>query len=185
MRVHIADIDEGNLREARAAFFQEQGCLNKIWSLRQIFERCVRKGQVFGCLFVNFAGDFNLVYKGSPWAAMPKSKVNMKAQKESLYSKSKSATAWKVSKYGVFSGPYFSAFELNMERYISIRIQSECREIRTKKSSLFGYFSRSASVISKLFNFEHVPICWVRPSSPIFLVRRRITINEAVAQRCS
>ena len=93
MRVHIADIDEGNLREARAAFFQEQGCLNKIWSLRQIFERRIRKGQAFGCLFVNFTGDFNLVYKGSPWAAMPKSKVNVKAQKESLYSKSKSATS--------------------------------------------------------------------------------------------
>ena len=28
-----------------------------------------------------------------------------------------SATAWKVSKYGVISGPYFPAFELNMEIY--------------------------------------------------------------------
>ena len=26
-------------------------------------------------------------------------------------------TAWKVSKYGVFSGPYFPAFSLNTERY--------------------------------------------------------------------
>ena len=26
-------------------------------------------------------------------------------------------TAWKVSKYGVFSGPYFPAFALNTERY--------------------------------------------------------------------
>ena len=26
-------------------------------------------------------------------------------------------TAWKVSKYGVFSGPYFPVFGLNMERY--------------------------------------------------------------------
>ena len=25
-------------------------------------------------------------------------------------------TAWKVSKYGVFSGPYFPAFGLNSER---------------------------------------------------------------------
>ena len=26
-------------------------------------------------------------------------------------------TAWKVSKYGVFSGPYFPVFELNMRKY--------------------------------------------------------------------
>ena len=26
-------------------------------------------------------------------------------------------TAWKVSKYGIFSGPYFPAFGLNTERY--------------------------------------------------------------------
>ena len=53
-------------------------------------------------------------------------------------------TAWKVSKYGVFSGPYFSAFGLNTERYrVSPRIQSECGKIRTIKHSVFGYFSRS------------------------------------------
>ena len=27
------------------------------------------------------------------------------------------STAWKVSKYGGFSGPYFAAFGLNTERY--------------------------------------------------------------------
>ena len=26
-------------------------------------------------------------------------------------------TAWKVSKYGIFSGPYFPVFELNTEKY--------------------------------------------------------------------
>ena len=45
-------------------------------------------------------------------------------------------TAWKV-----FSGPYFSAFRLNMERIISyevsIRIQSEYEKIRTTKNSVF------------------------------------------------
>ena len=46
-------------------------------------------------------------------------------------------TAWKVSKYGVFSGPYFPAFGQNME------IISEYRKIRTRKSSVFGLFSRS------------------------------------------
>ena len=35
-------------------------------------------------------------------------------------------TAWKVSKYGVISGPYFPAFGLNTEKYlVSLRIQSE------------------------------------------------------------
>ena len=38
-------------------------------------------------------------------------------------------TAWKVSKYGDFSGPYFTVFGLN--------------KIRTRKSSVFGHFSHS------------------------------------------
>ena len=43
-------------------------------------------------------------------------------------------TVWNMSKYGVFSGPYFPAFGLNTERYfVSLRIQSECRKIRTRK----------------------------------------------------
>ena len=52
--------------------------------------------------------------------------------------------AWKVSKYRVFSGPYFPVFGLNTERYfVSLRIQSECGKIRTRKKSIFGHFSRS------------------------------------------
>ena len=52
---------------------------------------------------------------------------------------------WKVSKYGVFSGPYFPTFGLNTESYrVSLRIHSECRKIRTRKNSVFGHFSRSA-----------------------------------------
>ena len=53
-------------------------------------------------------------------------------------------TAWKVSNYGLFSGPYFPAFGLNTERYsVSLHIQSECGKIRTRKNSVFGHFSRS------------------------------------------
>ena len=49
-----------------------------------------------------------------------------------------------MCKYGVFSGPYFPAFGLNTERYsVSLRIQSECGKIRTRKDSVFGHFSRS------------------------------------------
>ena len=56
-------------------------------------------------------------------------------------------TARKVSRHGVFSGPYFPAFGLNKERYsVSLRIQSECGKIRTRENSVFGHFSRSAQL---------------------------------------
>ena len=46
-----------------------------------------------------------------------------------------------VSKYGVFSGPYFPAFVLNTGRYsVSLRIQSKCRKIQTKKNSVLVLF---------------------------------------------
>ena len=54
------------------------------------------------------------------------------------------ATAWKVSKCGVISGPYFPAFRLNTEIYfVNLRIQSQYRKIRTRSNSVFGHFSRS------------------------------------------
>ena len=43
-------------------------------------------------------------------------------------------TAWKVSKYGVLSGPYFPVFSLNTKIYsVSLRIQSQYRKIRARK----------------------------------------------------
>ena len=58
-------------------------------------------------------------------------------------------TAWKVTQYGVFSGPYFPAFGLNTERYrVSLRIQFEWGKIRTRNNSVFGHFSRSAEYTS-------------------------------------
>ena len=49
-----------------------------------------------------------------------------------------------MSKCGVFSGPYFPAFGLNTERYsVSLRIQSKCGKIRTRKNSVFGDFPHS------------------------------------------
>ena len=57
-------------------------------------------------------------------------------------------TEWKVSKYGVFSGPYYPAFGLNMKRYfVSLRIQSECAKIRTRKNSVFGHISQSVTEV--------------------------------------
>ena len=56
-------------------------------------------------------------------------------------------TEWKVSKYGVFSDPYFPAFGTNTERYgVSLFIQSECGKTRTRKNSVFGYFSSSVKI---------------------------------------
>ena len=41
----------------------------------------------------------------------------------------------KVSKYGVFSGPYFSVFELNTEAYaVTLPIESKYGKIRTRKT---------------------------------------------------
>ena len=44
-------------------------------------------------------------------------------------------TAWKASKYGIFSGPHFLSFGLNTKR---------SRKIWTRKKSVLGHFSRSA-----------------------------------------
>ena len=52
------------------------------------------------------------------------------------------STAWKVSKYGVCSGPYFPVFGLNTEIYeVNFRIQSEYGKMRTRKNSVFWHFS--------------------------------------------
>ena len=49
-----------------------------------------------------------------------------------------------MSKYEVFSGPYFPVFGLNTEIYgVNLRIQSEYRKIQTRKNSVFGHFLRS------------------------------------------
>ena len=56
----------------------------------------------------------------------------------------KTSTAWRVRNYGVFSGPYFPAFKVNTERYgVSLRIQSECGKIWTRKNFVFWHFWRS------------------------------------------
>ena len=55
-----------------------------------------------------------------------------------------------MSKYGVFSGPYFAVFELNTEIYsLNLRIQSEYKKVRTRKYFVFGDFSRSDYNFSK------------------------------------
>ena len=53
--------------------------------------------------------------------------------------------AWKVSKYGVSSGPYFPVLGLNTEILL---FQSESRKIRTRNNSVFGHFSRSVFLLT-------------------------------------
>ena len=49
-----------------------------------------------------------------------------------------------MSKYGVFSVPYFPVFRLNMDIFgVNLRIQSKNRKIRTRKNYVFGHFSRN------------------------------------------
>ena len=53
-------------------------------------------------------------------------------------------TIWNVSKYKNFFGTYFPLFRLNTEICgVNIRIKSEYGNIRNRKNSISGYFSRS------------------------------------------
>ena len=88
------------------------------------------------------------------------------------------STAWKVSKYGVISGPYFPVFGLNTGKYgpeitsyldrfdagrpvwkvsVSLHIQSECGKIRTRNNSVFGHFSRCDSLYNILMDYSRWP----------------------------
>ena len=62
---------------------------------------------------------------------------------------------WKVSKYGVFSSPYFPAFGLKIppSNSVSLRIQSECAKIRTRKTPYLDTFHAVMSAIDK-----HAPL---------------------------
>ena len=57
---------------------------------------------------------------------------------------SKPTTAWKVYKYGVFSGLYFPVFGLNTEIYeANLHTQSTLRQNTNQENSVFGHFSHS------------------------------------------
>ena len=65
-------------------------------------------------------------------------------------------TAWKVSRYGIFYGPYFPTFGPNTERYfVFLHITYECGKIRTRKNSEFGHISHSvifSSFLDELYS---------------------------------
>ena len=72
------------------------------------------------------------------------SNFKQKAKHFNAFFASQCTTAWKVSKYPVFSVPHFHVCGLNTEIYgVNLCIQSEYRKIRTRKISVFGHFSHS------------------------------------------
>ena len=65
------------------------------------------------------------------------------------------ATAWKVFKYGVFSGPHFLLFRQVTEIYwVNLHIQSILRKLQ-RKNSLFWHFLCSV-LLSKLIDVAQI-----------------------------
>ena len=65
------------------------------------------------------------------------------------FTHAKKTTAWKVSKYGVFSAPYFPAFGTNTERYsVSLRIHSKWDKVfKNGPSKICGRQNFTRSVL--------------------------------------
>ena len=70
-------------------------------------------------------------------------------------------TEWKMSKYGVFSGPYFTVFWLNTDIYEvnSIRIRENTDQKKLRISSLFAqctrwYYASVLMFLSTTTNFS-------------------------------
>ena len=59
-----------------------------------------------------------------------------------------------MSKYGVFSGPYFPVFELNTEIYnVNLRIQFEYGEIRPEKTPYVETFHAVQGSVLRAMSF--------------------------------
>ena len=98
-------------------------------------------------------------------------------------------TVRKVSKYGVFCGPNFPVFGLNTEIYsVNFRIQSKQRKIQTRKYSVFGHISRSATsyfkkrfpdfFMSLLFLFHIIYGSIIKLAVDHFLIKFRVHQNN-------
>ena len=92
------------------------------------------------------------------------------------------AAAWKVSKYGVFSGPYFPSFGLNTRRYfVSLQIQSECGKIQTRKNFAFGHISHSVRIswFDSFLNFKYskLGLSYAPKCTSLLIIRKPIQQN--------
>ena len=83
---------------------------------------------------------------------------------------------------GSFSGPYFPTFGLNTERYsVSLRIQSKCRAIRTRKTPNTDTFHAVHAFIKLIISISRIDIShifWI--SRIIFLVTMSSLSNSFV-----
>ena len=97
-------------------------------------------------------------------------------------------TVWKVSQYGVFSGPYSPLFGLNTEIYgVNLRIQSEYRKIQTRKNYVFGHFSRSvkfSTFISKICKCSKSQNVFGSALHEVFQLREWCSVFLAVYKCC-
>ena len=77
----------------------------------------------------------------------------------------------KKSKYGLFLVRIFPHLDWIQRYSVNLRIQPECRKIRTRKNSVFGHFSRSDisirkySAYSKLAVYNNKMKNWVIPEN--------------------
>ena len=68
----------------------------------------------------------------------------------SKFSKFIKLVVWKVTKCGVFPGPYFPVFGFNTEIYsVNLRIQSKCGKIWTRKTPYLDNF-HAVVVVAKV-----------------------------------
>ena len=103
-------------------------------------------------------------------------------------------TPWEVSKYDVFSGPYFPVFGLNL------RIHSEYRKIRTEKTPYLDTFTQCLSNyyqkqlpevfcekrFLKIFaNFTVKHLCWCLFLMKVFFCKICETFKEHLFWRTS
>ena len=63
-------------------------------------------------------------------------------------------TTWKVSKYGVFSGPFFPHSDWTDRYFVSLRVQSECGKIRTRKTPYLDKFHTVKGTWTTLLDFD-------------------------------
>ena len=91
-------------------------------------------------------------------------------------------TAWKVSKYGVVSGPYFLVFRLNTGIYsVNLHIQSEYRKIWTRNNSLFGHFSRREIFFMTIDLYFKLGLCICISTYPIAVLCKHPVFKDFLA----
>ena len=106
---------EPYLSEEQADFRKDKGRVQKIFILRFPAEKYTSKQDkaIYNC-FIDFPKALNSINHEVVWAVLKSYGVNKKLIRimKPLYN----STAWKVSKYRVFSGLYFPAFSQNTDQ---------------------------------------------------------------------